>query len=147
MYYRLHWLCLVALFSSFVFAAPGLALEKEAKPSAEAEEASAPKGRLPNHFADVVTPEQREKIYKIQRTYAEKLDELASEIRDLIAKREADIQAVLTAEQREKVSQAKEAIAKKRKKDAGQNDAKSAESKDSKSDKKPEEKKETKKKE
>lgn len=64
-----------------------------------------PRGRLPSHYGKVVDPAQKEKIYKIQQSYEPKIAELNAQLQALRDKRDAEIDAVLTAEQRQKVAQ------------------------------------------
>lgn len=76
-----------------------------------------PKGRLPPYYKDVVTAEQREKIYEIQKKYAAQIEDLQSQLESLRQKQEEEIEAVLSKEQLEKVTALKsEADSKKRKK-------------------------------
>ena len=70
---------------------------KEAKPSLKA------KGRLPAYFKDVVTPAQRDSIYKLQIQYNDQIRKLAEEMKALTEKRDAEIEALLSAEQKAKV--------------------------------------------
>ena len=49
-----------------------------------------------------VTSEQRQKIYKIQASYAAKMDALEKQLEDLKAQSNAKAQAVLTADQQAK---------------------------------------------
>ena len=51
----------------------------------------------------VVSPDQREKIYAIQQTYADQLEKLEAELAALKAKRMSEVEGVLTAEQLQKV--------------------------------------------
>ena len=78
-----------------------------AKPAAKtAAEVEKPKGRLPNNFGKVdLTSAQREKIYAIQSDYDTQLDALKDQIKALVAKRDADVEAVLTAEQKSKLEE------------------------------------------
>lgn len=62
-----------------------------------------PKHRLPPHYSKVVDKTQREKIYSIQDKYAPELDELNAKIKAVLAKRDAEIEQVLTPEQKAKV--------------------------------------------
>lgn len=78
------------------------------KPEAKAEavkERAKPRGRLPAYYARVVTPQQRESIYKIQETYAEKLEALRAQLAELEAKMGEEIKAVLSPEQLKKVDE------------------------------------------
>jgi Spy/CpxP family protein refolding chaperone len=60
-------------------------------------------GRLPPHYAAVVTPEQRTRIYSIQAKYAERIQKLADEMKALTEQRDAEVEGVLTAEQKQKI--------------------------------------------
>ena len=93
-----------------VLAAAGLMLvgssqnviSQEAKPAAKAEAKKAPskaRGYLPPYFKEVVTKQQTEKIYAIQATYDEQIETLAKQVKELQAKRLAEMKAVLTPEQ------------------------------------------------
>lgn len=70
---------------------------KEAKPSLKA------KGRLPAYYKDVVTASQKETIYKLQAQYNDQIRKLAEEMKALTEKRDAEIEALLSAEQKAKV--------------------------------------------
>ena len=89
------------------------AVEAPAKAGAKKERA-APRGRLPAYYADVVTEEQREKIYTVQRKYADQLKKLQEQIEALEGQRDAEIEAVLTPEQKAKVAERAAAAAKAR---------------------------------
>jgi hypothetical protein len=91
-----------------------------AKAKAAAGEAAAkPKGRLPAYYKDIVDDKQRVAIYAIQADYKGKIDALQEQIDKLTADRDAAIEGVLTAAQKEKLKKAKEvAAAKKKKPDA-----------------------------
>jgi Spy/CpxP family protein refolding chaperone len=91
---------------------------QDAKPKAAAKPATktAGKGRLPTHYKDVVTTEQKDKIYAIQNTYSDQISKLAEEMKAITAKRDAEIEAVLTADQKKKIDALKsEAAAAKKK--------------------------------
>jgi hypothetical protein len=64
-----------------------------------------PAGRLPPYYSKVVTDEQREKIYEIQRKSAEKIAGLERELAAVKLKLDADIATVLTPAQRDQVVQ------------------------------------------
>jgi hypothetical protein len=75
------------------------------------------KGRLPAYYADVVSGEQREKIYAIQAKYDAEVKELNAQLAALAKKINDEIEAVLTDEQKQKVADARaDAGAKKKKK-------------------------------
>ena len=61
--------------------------------------------RLPQYYAQVVAPYQREKIYGIQAKYEPQVKELQDQIRAILAKRDAEIEQVLFPEQREVLKQ------------------------------------------
>lgn len=86
--------CVFASVLSVSFAQEG----KEAKPSLKA------KGRLPAYYKDVVTPAQKETIYQLQTRYNDQIRKLAEEMKTLTAQRDAEIEAVLTAEQKTKLN-------------------------------------------
>jgi hypothetical protein len=87
------------------------------KPAAKKEEGKA-KGRLPAYYADVVTAEQKEKIYDIQAKYLKELTALNEQLAATIKKQAAEIEAVLSAEQKAKVDAARTAANAKKKKAA-----------------------------
>ncbi len=64
-----------------------------------------PRGRLPNYYSQVVDEEQREAIYKIQSNYTEQIAKLQQQIDALIADRKAEVEKVLTAEQKTRVAE------------------------------------------
>ncbi len=70
--------------------------------------------RLPNFYAQVVTEEQRQKIYDIQRKYFPKIETLRKQLEALVAQRDAEIEAVLTEEQKAKVEQLRKAASERR---------------------------------
>jgi Spy/CpxP family protein refolding chaperone len=63
-------------------------------------------GRLPAYYGQVVTEEQRIKIYKIQADYQEKFDSLQNQLRILKEERDGKIAAVLTPDQKKQVEKA-----------------------------------------
>ncbi len=76
------------------------------------------RGRLPAHYSKVVTDKQRTEIYQIQGKYAEQIAALRQQLKQLAEKRDAEVAAILTDEQRAEVEKAKAAAA--RKKRAGE---------------------------
>lgn len=94
-----------------VVAAPALLAQKaetkaEAKAPAKTEAKKSSK-RLPNFYGDLVDGVQKEKIYAVQEKYTAQIDALAAQIKDLQAKRDAEFEAVLTAEQKVKLEKAR----------------------------------------
>jgi hypothetical protein len=63
-------------------------------PAAKA--APAAKGRLPAHYSKLVNEAQRQRIYDIQAFYAPQIDDLKQQLDALIARRDAELHAVLT---------------------------------------------------
>ena len=83
----------------------GLAQEgtKPAKPTAAAESKAdaAKKGRLPANYGKLgLTEAQKTKIYGIQGTYDDQLDELEKKIEAVKAKRDLEVETVLSEDQR-----------------------------------------------
>lgn len=59
--------------------------------------------RLPPHYAKVVRPEQREKIYALQESYGPRIADLKAQLGALKAESDAAMRAVLTADQRKQL--------------------------------------------
>lgn len=93
-------------------AAPG-AEPQGAEPKGPKKRAE-PRGRLPAYFGEVVSNDQRDKIYDIQAKVQAQIVKLQSEIDQLEETRDKDVYAVLTPEQLEKVKQLQEAAKAKR---------------------------------
>jgi hypothetical protein len=89
---------------------------QDAKPAAKA--ATKPRGRLPAYYGQVVSKEQREKIYSVQQSYAERIAALEAQLKELQEKMNGEIRAVLTAEQQKKIDELTEAGRKSRVKPA-----------------------------
>lgn len=104
--------------------APKASEKKEGEKKVRAE----PRGRLPAHYADVVTGEQREKIYAIQQKYAAQLEDLTEAIKALANDRDEEIEGILTPEQKDKVTKAAAAAKAKRKAAAEKKKAEAKES-------------------
>ncbi|MEQ8787827.1 MAG: hypothetical protein RIC55_16095 [Pirellulaceae bacterium] len=108
--------CALALLATLLVfvGSPGAQEKQPAETPAAAKPARAkPRGRLPNFYRLVVTPDQREQIYKLQSSYAVEIESLESQIVELEAKRDGEIRALLSPEQLEKLKSL-EAEAKKR---------------------------------
>jgi len=89
--------------------APQAAFGDDAKPAvkkAVAKRGKMLRGRLPAHYAQVVTDEQKEKIYKIQEEYKPKIDAARAQLDALVKEQKEKIAAVLTLEQQKKVEEA-----------------------------------------
>ncbi|MCC7083979.1 MAG: hypothetical protein IT427_03105 [Pirellulales bacterium] len=61
--------------------------------------------RLPAHYGKLVDKVQREKIYSIQAKYSEKIEELQEQLKDVLLQRDAEIRAILTDEQQQKLDE------------------------------------------
>jgi hypothetical protein len=81
--------CLLGLFSISVVVALGQAPQQRA----------APRGRLPAHYKDLVSPDQREEIYAIQAKHNTEIKELEAKIEKLKKVRDAEVERVLTPAQ------------------------------------------------
>lgn len=79
---------------------------KKADPKAKA--GAKAKGRLPAYYKDVVTDEQKDQIYAIQAKHAKQIDDLQSQLDAAKAKLNDEIEALLSAEQKEKLAKVKE---------------------------------------
>ncbi|MBL9082046.1 MAG: hypothetical protein JNK76_09595 [Planctomycetales bacterium] len=100
---------ILALAGTPLFAADEKA---ESKPAVEtkvpAKKAAADrKGPLPFYYGKVVAPDQKETIYGIQEKYAGEIAPLAAKIKELMAARDKEIEAVLSPEQLAKIKQLK----------------------------------------
>ena len=82
-------------------------VEAKAETKTAAPEAKKPTRRLPNFYGDLVDGTQKEKIYAVQDQYTPQIDALTAQIKALQQKRDADIEAVLNAEQKVKLEKAK----------------------------------------
>ncbi len=78
--------------------------EKKADPKAKAGAKDKAKGRLPAYYKDVVSDEQKEKIYAIQAKYEKQIADLQSQLETVRAQQNGEIEALLTPEQKEKVA-------------------------------------------
>lgn len=87
-------------------AAPGLFAQDKPAVAKKAEKKRAnASGRLPNHYAKVVTQSQRKEIYAIQREYAPRIKELEDALAALEAERDAKIRGVLSEEQQKQLDE------------------------------------------
>ena len=72
------------------------------------------KGRLPNNYGQVgLSDEQKNKIYAVQAKYNGEIDKLEAQIAQITMQRDTEIQAVLTAEQKTKLNELRDATKKK----------------------------------
>jgi Spy/CpxP family protein refolding chaperone len=66
------------------------------------------------YYGKVVTEEQRQKIYDIQRKYFPQIRALQKQLEALIAKRDAEIEAVLTPQQKAEIERLRKEAAARR---------------------------------
>ena len=76
------------------------------------------KGRLPPYYGDIVTEAQRRQIYAVQEKYEKQISSLKEQLDAAEKKRDVEIKAILSEEQRAKLKRAQEDGAAKRKKTA-----------------------------
>jgi hypothetical protein len=103
-----------ALLIASVCAAPVSAQAKAPKtaaPKAAATDAKAPakaKHRLPANYNKLVDDAQRDKIYAVQDKYAERKASLKKQLDELAAQEDAEIEGLLTADQKTKLAAMKD---------------------------------------
>ena len=85
-------------------------------PVAKKTERAKPRGRLPNYYRTVVDKQQRDKIYAIQAQYSGQIEDLLKQIEQLKAKQTAEIETVLTPEQKAEIAKIAQEAAAARKK-------------------------------
>lgn len=71
----------------------------------DAVESAEPSGRLPTYYSEIVTQDQRLKIYTIQSGYNTKIEQLEAEISKLEAAMKKEMEAVLTPPQLERLEE------------------------------------------
>lgn len=71
--------------------------------------------RLPMYYAKVVDEKQRQKIYEIQRKYHPQIVDLQKQLEKLIAQRDAEIEAVLTPQQKAEIEKLRQEASQRRK--------------------------------
>jgi len=92
-------------------------------PLSNGQEAKKAKGRLPAYYADIVTESQKTQIYGIQERYAKQLAEIQAQLDAVTKQRDAEIEGLLNAEQRDKLKRARDEAAAKKKKAADEKKA------------------------
>ena len=70
---------------------------------AQVEQAKEFRGRLPAYFSSVVDDRQRQQIYAIQRHYFGQIENLKAQLEALTEKRDGEVYAVLSLQQRAEV--------------------------------------------
>jgi hypothetical protein len=101
------------LVAGLVLASPAAIVTGQETPAANARAADTktakkraePRGRLPAYFGEVVSADQREKIYDLQSKYLAQIAKLQDEIATLEEARDKEVLGVLTPEQFGKVKQ------------------------------------------
>jgi len=104
------WLALLWALPAVAQDAPQPGASDEPTPAAAASDAAAPKkvrGRLPAYFGKVVNDKQREQIYDIQAKFSDQIAKLQKELDELIVRRDAEVEQVLTDEQRAEIARLK----------------------------------------
>ncbi|MFT7641166.1 MAG: hypothetical protein ACI9G1_002912 [Pirellulaceae bacterium] len=81
---------------------------------AKVEKKSKFRGRLPAYFKSVVSEPQRAEIYKIQESYYNEIQALQAKIKEMVTKRDAEVQDVLTDKQLDQVDELSTAAATRR---------------------------------
>lgn len=120
--YRWSLLLLIVALGLIAFVtdgSTGLSADEQ-KPKATAAQSTetkparkAPAGRVPPGYGKLnLSNKQKEEIYAVQDKYKEQIAELQKQIEDLRIARDADIHAVLTAEQKAELAKVLEAAAK-----------------------------------
>jgi len=110
-------LTLLAFSESRVTKAPGA--DKPAAGKSDTKKATKKRrkarGRVPNYYGQIgLSPEQKKKVYAIQKQYLAQMLDLFKQLRALRTKQQAEIDTVLTPQQLVKVKDLREAAAKKR---------------------------------
>jgi len=67
------------------------------------------------YYAKVVDEKQRQKIYDIQRKYHPQIADLQKQLEKLVAQRDAEIEAVLTPQQKAEIEKLRQESAQRRK--------------------------------
>lgn len=62
--------------------------------------------RLPPYYGEIVNETQKEAIYRIQAQYAEQIEALKAQLRDVVKQRDDAIEALLTDEQKQQLVRA-----------------------------------------
>ncbi len=90
------------------------AAKAPAAAKAEAPGRRARAGQLPPYYREVVSEEQRQKIYAIQAEYNAQIAELEAKVAQLRKERDSKIEALLTPEQKKKIDDLRAAAKSKR---------------------------------
>ncbi|WP_425614909.1 hypothetical protein NA78x_004793 [Anatilimnocola sp. NA78] len=90
-----------------VVSQPMSLLAQKADAKAPAAETKKQVKRLPAHYKDIVTVEQRDKIYELQGKYDAQISVLAEQVKAVQKQRDSEIEALLSAEQKAKLEKAR----------------------------------------
>ena len=97
-----HWLALILVVAMVPAPSPGQ--------SAGATDNAVQRRRLPNYYAQIgISDRQRERIYTLQAEYNSQIEDLQARIDQLKAERDADIEGMLTATQKNRIEERREA--------------------------------------
>jgi hypothetical protein len=89
-------------------AACGWLLAEDAKKPEDKDQPSKVKGSLPPHFGKLgLSSEQKQQVLKLKKMYTDQIDALKQQIQDLQDKEKAEIDKVLTDEQKAHLKQLK----------------------------------------
>ena len=90
----------------------GHAADEKAK---EKKERAEMRGPLPTFYRDVIDGIQRDKMYKVHESYEPQINELKKQVKALEDKRDAELEALLRPDQKERVKELMAQAAKERK--------------------------------
>lgn len=87
-----------------IASAPAGANQEGAESAPSSKSANRAARRLPPYYGEVVSAEQREKIYQLQTQYTEQVRQLRERLDSLEVEHKKSLESLLTAEQREQVA-------------------------------------------
>jgi hypothetical protein len=116
------FVCIVALVALALVAPYARTSAAQKSDETSRSETKAPSARLPNYYGRVTTEEQRSKLREVVEQYAPQIQEKREELQALIAKRDAALAEMLTADQREEIAKLRAAAAARRQSAADAND-------------------------
>jgi hypothetical protein len=102
----------VLMIGGVSIVAVGHAADEKAK---EKKERAEMRGPLPTFYRDVIDGIQKDKMYKIHESYEPQIDELKKQVKALEDKRDAELEALLRPDQKERVKELMAQAAKERK--------------------------------
>lgn len=102
----------VLLFSAMLIPLAATTAAQKAAPEAPKTKTS----RLPNYYARVASGQQQTELRAVMKQYAPQIQAKRKELQDLIGQRNAELDQILTAEQREQITKLRAAAAKRRQK-------------------------------